>query len=252
MLAGGLLLSGATMAQVTDTTGAKRDTVIIKETRIVETPPPAKAPEPAPDPDPTFHSGEFGVRFMPSFSTFEIKDAKGNVVNADVVMTYGGGALLAVNSRHVGLQLEAIYSSASQKYKDKSLERRVDINYINVPLLLTLNTDKAKAVNFNVAVGPQLGINVGSKISSTGNSEVDTVRAVVAVKQSDLGVAYGAGLEFALNPPRTVRLDLGFRGVYGLVDISDKSKTKATDSYLIIDKTNIKTYSGYLGLSFIF
>jgi opacity protein-like surface antigen len=255
MLTGGLLLSGLTMAQVTDTTGAKRDTVIIKETRIVETPAqPQPQPQPAtaPDPDPTFHSGEFGVRFMPTFSTFAVRDSRGNVVQADMVMSYGGGALLALNSKHVGLELEAIYNSVSQKYKDHSLERQVDINYINVPLLLTLNTDKSKAVNVNVAFGPQVGFNVGSKIKTTGNSEVDTVHAVLAVKQSDFGFAYGAGIEFALNPPRTVRLNLGFRGVYGLVDISDKSKTKATDSYLIIDKTNVETYSGYLGLSFIF
>jgi hypothetical protein len=51
---------------------------------------------------------------------------------------------------------------------------------------------------------------------------------------------------------RTVKLNVGFRGVYGLLDISDNSKTKATDSYLILDKTNVETYSGYLGLSFVF
>ncbi|MFL5764131.1 MAG: porin family protein [Bacteroidia bacterium] len=242
ILAGGLLLSGVASAQVTDTV-VKRDT-IVKE-RIVETPPQK-------DPDPPFHSGEFGVRFMPSFSRFDIHDSKGNTVQADVVMSYGGGALLAINSKHVGLQLEAIYNQISQKYKDNSLERKVDISYINVPLLLTLNTDKSKAVNVNVAVGPQVGLNVGSRISNTGNNQTDTLHAVLAVKKGDLGLAYGAGIEFALNPPRTVRLDLGFRGVYGLIDISDKSATKATDSYLILDRTHIETYSGYIGLSFLF
>jgi hypothetical protein len=97
-----------------------------------------------------------------------------------------------------------------------------------------------------------MGINVGSRVTSSGDSEAGTVAATVAVKQADLGLAYGAGFDFALNKMRTIKLNLGFRGVYGLVDISDNSKTKTTNSYYIIDKTNVETYSGYLGLSFVF
>src|SRR4051812_50210142 len=105
MLAGGLLLSGLTTAQVTDTTRAKRDTVIIRETRVVQAPQPEKAP----DPDPTFHSGEFGVRFMPSFSRFEVRDAGGNVMQAGLVMSYSGGAMPALNSKHRRGEVESHY-----------------------------------------------------------------------------------------------------------------------------------------------
>jgi hypothetical protein len=228
----------------------KTDTVI-KEVHIVEAP----APQPQPKvekPEPPLKSGEIGVRFMPTFSKFDLRNSNGEVIEGDLALGYGYGGLLAVTGKHVGLQLEVIYNPVSQKYKDHEIERTVDISYLNVPLLLTLNTDKSKPVNFNVAFGPQLGINTGSKVTSSGNGDVDTVRAVVALKQSDLGIAYGAGLEFCLNPMRTVRLNLGFRGVYGLVDISDNNKNKATGSYFIIDKTNRESYAGYLGLSFLF
>lgn len=234
----------------------KRDTVVktdtvIKEVRVVEAPRPQEAPKTIKE-EPPFKGGEIGFRFMPVFSRFDIKDAEGNTIEGDLTLSYGYGAFIGANSKHVGLQLEVIYNPISQKYKDRNMERTVDINYLNIPLLLTLNTDKSKPVNFNVAFGPQVGINTGSKVKTTSNGDVDTVRAVVALKQSDLGVAYGAGVEFCLNPMRTVRLNLGFRGVYGLVDISDRSKTKATDSYFIIDKTNRESYAGYLGLSFLF
>jgi opacity protein-like surface antigen len=244
-----LLIVNLAAAQTPDSLRPTPDTVYVKETTVVEKP---VAPVEKPDDDPVFHSGEFGVRFMPTFSTFELKNSKGNVIESDVVMSYGFGAVLGVTGKHVGVQLEAIYNSSSQKYKDNNMDRRVDINYINIPLLLTLNTDKSKVVNFNVAVGPQLAINVGSKLETSGNNNTDTLHAVLAVKSNDFGFAYGAGLEFALNKPRSVRLNLGFRGVYGLIDISDNSQTKATDTYLIIDKTNRETYSGYLGLSFMF
>jgi hypothetical protein len=228
----------------------KPDTVI-KEIRVVEEPKLQEIKKPE-KPEPAFKSGEIGFRFMPSFSKFDLRTSSGDVIEGDLALSYGYGGLLAVTGKHVGVQLEVIYNPISQKFKDQQMERTVDISYLNVPLLLTLNTDKSMPVNFNIAFGPQLGINTGSKVVTTGGGDVDTVRAVVALKQSDIGIAYGAGLEFCLNPMRTVRLNLGFRGVYGLVDISDKSKTKATDSYFIIDKTNRESYAGYLGLSFMF
>lgn len=230
------------------------DTVKVKEVQIVQTPAPTPAPVQQKAQEPPFKSGEMGVRFMPSFSTLNLRNSDGTAVTTDVTMNYGYGGFMAVNSKHVGLQLEVIYNSISQKYKDRDLERKIDINYINIPLLLTLNTDKSKSVNFQVAIGPQVGINVGSKVTTTGSGggDTDTLHAVVAVKQNDFGVAYGAGLQFALNPLRTWHLDLGFRGVYGFIDISDNNVVRETSSYYILDKTNLQTYSGYIGLSFVF
>ncbi|MES2592176.1 MAG: porin family protein [Bacteroidota bacterium] len=228
----------------------------------VVTPPPAPTPAPAPvvvpetskaeDTEPVFRSGEFGVRFMPTFSKFRLRNAQGGAVEGEFAVGYGYGALLAINSKHVGLQLEVLYNSTSQKYKDAELERQIHVNYLNIPLLLTLNTDKSKPVNLHVAVGPQFGVNVGSRIETTGTSETTVVEPRLAVKKGDFGFAYGAGLEFALNPKRTVRFNFGFRGVYGLVDIRDSSATTTNGEYIVLDRTRTETYSGYVGLSFLF
>lgn len=243
------LLVNFAVAQVTDTTKSPTpDTVYVKETKIIEV---QKVSEESND-EPIFRSGELGIRFMPSFSKFDIRNSKGDIIESDVVMNYGYGGLIALTGKHVGVQLEAIYNSSSQKYKDKEMERRIDLNYVNIPLLLTLNTDKSKVVNLSAAIGPQLGINVGSRLETTGTNNTDTLHAELAVRSNDFGFAYGAGLEIALNKPRSVRVNFGFRGVYGLIDISENSKTKANDTYLIIDRTNIETYSGYVGLSFMF
>jgi opacity protein-like surface antigen len=204
--------------------------------------------------DPNFHHGIFGVRFMPSVSTIKVQNYKGEVINGDFVVGYGYGALLGFDfNKHVGLQLEVIYNQLSQKYKDDQLDRRVNINYVNIPLLLSLNTNRAKAVNFNIVAGPQMGINVGSNLKTTGtyNGNSNT-QAVLAIKKNDFGFAYGAGLDFCLNPRHTVRLDLGFRGVMGLVDVSDQSTTLQTNSYYILRKDHIQTYAGYIGFAFLF
>ena len=197
--------------------------------------------------------GEFGLRYMPVFTKFDINTSTGGKIAGDIELGYGIGALLGFNfTNHVGLQTEVIYNSYSQKYKDAAIERNINLKYINIPLLLALNTNKSKAINLGIVAGPQIGISVGSKLLSTAGNEPNANVPILSVKKGDLGFAYGAGLDIGLNAAHTFRLGLGFRGVHGLIDIRDQSATIATNSYYILDKTMIKVYSGYAGISFLF
>lgn len=195
---------------------------------------------------------EFGLRLMPTFSSFEMKNSGGGTVDGEVTLGFGLGALLGFNfSDHIGVQGEVIYSSVSQRYKELEIEHRVNLRYFNIPLLLSLNTGKTKAINFNIVGGPQIGISAGTKLLTSGGNNA-TLDPVLSVKKGDLGLAYGAGIDFGLNPARTFRLGLGYRGVLGLFDISDNSGSIATDAYYIIDRTNIRTNAIYAGISFLF
>ena len=49
-----------------------------------------------------------------------------------------------------------------------------------------------------------------------------------------------------------VKLSLGFRGVRGLVDISDDSQNITTDEYYVLDRAKVNTYSGYAGVALCF
>jgi len=198
--------------------------------------------------------GEFGLRFMPTFSSFNMKTSAGNTVTGEASLGYGFGAFGAFNfNDHIGIQAEVIYTSISQKYTEVNTERDINLRYFNIPLLISLNTGKSKPVNFNVVAGPQLGISAGSEIHvSAGGAGTETTHAVLAVKTGDIGFAYGAGVDFGLNPSQTFRLGVGFRGVYGLFDISDDSGSLTDDSFFVLEKTHVKTYSGYLGFSLLF
>lgn len=204
-------------------------------------------------PVPAFPVMVMGIRFMPTTSDIKVQNSDGNIVDGEIVLSYGYGGLLGYNfTKHVGVQLEVLYNTLSQKYADHTLDREIDINYINVPLLLSLNVNRTNAFNINLAVGPQLGVNVGSSVTTRGTANGNTnTKAVLAVKENDFGIAYGGGIDFGLNAARTIRLDLGFRGVTGLVDISDRSKTLETDSYYILQKKRTQTYSGYIGFTFL-
>lgn len=199
-------------------------------------------------------TGYIGFRFMPTFTTLDL-NADGAVVESSATLGYGYGGVLGFNfTDHFGMQLEVIYSSLAQRYTVRERENTIRLKYINVPLLFRFNTDYSKPVNFNVVLGPQLGLNVGSSVDAddANGAGVDTIQARVAVKKGDIGIAYGAGLDFGMGTSGSVRLNIGFRGVLGLVDISDRSNNRTTTEYYVLDRSKVKTYAGYIGLSFAF
>jgi hypothetical protein len=196
---------------------------------------------------------EVGLRFMPSISAFDVNTSTGGKVKGEATLGYGVGFLLGWNfSKNISAQGEIIYNSISQKYSENDVEHDIKLKYINIPLLLALNTNKYGVFNLSIVAGPQMGFNVGSSVNSTSNDGTVTSQAVLSVKKSDIGVAYGLGIDFALNEPKTIRLGIGYRAVQGLIDISDNSENVSTDSYYVIDQAKIHTQSIYAGVSILF
>jgi opacity protein-like surface antigen len=202
---------------------------------------------------PPFKRVEFGFRYMPTLSAFEMQTSSGGTVKGEATFGHGIGGMLAFNfTNHFGIQGELIYNSLSQKYKDQDLDREINVRYINIPLMFSINTGKANPVNLNLVVGPQLGFNLGSSIKRDGGTDTDTFTYVLATKKNDIGFAYGAGFEFMLNEIRTIRMDLGFRGVHGLMNINNKEINETEGSVFIIDGAKVRTKSLYIGFSFLF
>ncbi|MGZ4033998.1 MAG: porin family protein [Bacteroidia bacterium] len=225
-----------------------QDTVkVVKEQTVVHDTVVKKEKSPKPD----LRRVELGVRYLPTFSSLDLRTYNGDIVKGSATMSNGFGIMLGLNlNKYIGVQGELNYYQVSQKYKDRNLDRQIDISYLNIPVLLSLNTNKESIVNLNLVAGPQFGINVGSNIKTSGNNNTDTLRAVVSMKHGDVGFAYGAGLEVALNPEHTFRLDLGFRGFYGLVNMNSTASGK--DTYNVIVEASRKTYGGYIGLTLLF
>ncbi|MCB0519063.1 MAG: porin family protein [Saprospiraceae bacterium] len=196
---------------------------------------------------------EFGLRFMPTFSSFDVKTSSGGTVKGEAKFGFGFGGFLGFNfNKHVGIQGEVIYSTASQKYTELDVERKIKLKYVNIPLLVSLNTGKTNPVNLNIVAGPQMGISVGSSLKTSGGDGSPLPNALLSVKKGDIGFAYGAGVDFGLNEERNIRLGLGYRGVLGLFDISDNNKNATGDSYYLLDRSHIKSNAAYIGLSILF
>lgn len=252
-----LLSAGPAIAQVTDTVRVRTTTTETTTDTIVRTRPvPVEAPLPPEDEDDyraPLRKTELGIRYYPTFSSLDLRTRSGEVVEGSLSMSHGYGVFLGHNfNNHVGLILEVDYNEISQKFKDHNLDRTVNISYLNIPVMLSLNTCKTCWVNWNFVAGPQFGLNVGSSVKTSSGSSSDTLNAVVAVKQGDVGFAYGTGLEFALSKSHHVRLDVGFRGFYGLVDMNAEQQSNNPDTYNVVVKAARRTYAAYIGITFGF
>jgi hypothetical protein len=224
---------------------SQTDTVRVKETTVVH--------DDHHDDDAGFLRGEVGLRYMPTFNRISVRNYNNEVVSGSLSMSHGWGAMVGFNfTRHIGIMGEIDYLQVNQKWKDKNLDRVVELSYINFPIMLQFNTDKMAPVNVNFVVGPQFGLNIGSSVRTTGSADADVVQATVAAKKGDAGAAYGVGLEFGLNKEHSLRLDVGFRGYLGFLDISGGQTNNNPDTYNVLLKAGRTSYAGYLGLAYMF
>jgi hypothetical protein len=196
-----------------------------------------------------FDRAYIGGRVLATVTDVDYRKFDNGAVETEIIWGYGVGGFVGVNfTPNLALQLEVLYQSLAQRVKFNNVDHRLNLRYLNIPLLLVLNTDIRKPVNLNICAGPQIGIRMGAEIDEEdgAGSAPDTVQAAIAVKPGDLGLAYGAGLDF--NVSSTVKLGIGFRGVLGIIDIDENSQNSTTNNFYVLDRSKLKTYSGYLGL----
>lgn len=223
------------------------------------TPPPAPTPAPAPAPETSNNKGGepnmtakllLGLRFMPTMTSLNFHKTQEGNLSTNFVVGYGYGGLVGIQvNNYFGITLEVMYNSLAQTYKEGNVSREVKLSYINLPLMFFYNTNFSQKVNFNIGAGPQLGINTGHSYTVSGNNLGDTANYVLSVKPADVGFAYGFGLDFALSHDRMTKLSVGYRGVLGLIDVSDNSNNVTTHDQYILDRSHINTYSIYVGLT---
>jgi len=240
------LFSGSVTAQ-TDTVKVikeTKETVVIRDTVVKEKPQTEKS---------GLKRAELGMRYMPTFASMSLRTSNGDVIKGELTLSHGYGIIMGFNiSKNIGTQGEVNYLEITQKYKDQNLNRQVKVSYLSIPVLLSLNTNKTSMVNVNFVAGPQFGINLGSSIETSGTGNAETIHAVVGASGTDVGLAYGTGLEIALNKLYTFRIDLGYRGFYGLVDGSSTQSSSNPDTFNVIVRASRQTHAAYLGVTWCF
>ena len=116
----------------------------------------------------------------------------------------------------LALQPEIVYSSQGAKSNVANINRKLNLDYINVPVLLQYMFDNG----FRLQAGPQVGFLVNAK------SEVNGVKTDVkeSLKTVDFGVGAGVGY---VHPPSGFGVDARYN--LGLSNINENSTVKSTN-----------------------
>lgn len=93
---------------------------------------------------------------------------------------------------------------------------------------------------------------MGYDHSSSGDSETDTFQSVFATKKSDFGFAYGAGFGIKMNERETLRFDMGYRGIYGFMNIVDGEQSDNGSTQYFLKRAKVRTHSVYVGIALLF
>ncbi len=207
--------------------------------------------------DPVLYLFQYGIQFMPTIGKIPVNPMPDGVIQpATTTISYSGGLFLGYAfSNTTGIRAELLYSTISQNYQDRILERDIRLDYLNIPLLLTLNTGINDPINISFEVGPQLGINIGKSMTSSGPNiigESVVPTGILLPNRLNLAAAYGVGVDFPLNSKRTYRLGFGYRGSFGLTNEGSRSQKLSANEYYILDNSQMRTYSIFTKFSFAF
>lgn len=112
------------------------------------------------------------------------------------------------------LQPEIMYSSQGAKINTGNIETKINLDYINIPVLVQYMFDNG----FRLQAGPQLGFLVNAK-SKTGGLSVDIKENLNTV---DFGLAVGAGY---VHTPSGFGVDARYN--FGLSNINENSSYKS-------------------------
>ena len=119
-------------------------------------------------------------------------------------------------TRQIALQPEIVYSVQGAKFDVAGVTTKINLAYINVPLMVQYMFDNG----FRLQAGPQIGFLANAK-SKTNNTSVDVKNSFKKVD-----IALGAGIGY-VEPSSGLGIDVRYN--LGLTDISESTAFKSTN-----------------------
>jgi hypothetical protein len=102
-------------------------------------------------------------------------------------------------ARHVGLEIDGLYSQEGTKIDIGDSDGTLKLDYIRVPVLLRFNFPTHTTVHPFVNVGPSLGFKISCKETAGGDSANCDDISSTDVKSFDFAGTVGAGIGFAVG-----------------------------------------------------
>lgn len=155
-----------------------------------------------------------------------------------------GGFVNVPLSGVAGLQIGAGFVQKGGEESEAGVTAKIGVDYIEIPLLLTLSPSTAGSVGFDFFVGPAVSFKAGCTVSGSFDGtdvsiDCDDPEVDVELKSIDFGAMVGAGLDIAVSDAASLVLQ-GFYN-FGLTSIDDSSDP---------DSVKNRAFSILAGLSF--
>lgn len=138
-----------------------------------------------------------------------------NNVKYDAKVGFNVGLLAHIHlAKQVAFQPELVYSVQGAKYTTAGIDTKLNLGYLNMPLLIQYMFDNG----FRLEAGPQIGFLLAAK-SKTGNVEIDIKNNL---KKVDFSI--GAGLGY-VHPATGFGVDARYN--IGVSNINDNINPKS-------------------------
>jgi hypothetical protein len=172
----------------------------------------------------------FGLTGAVNFATLGGDDVSGAESKVGFAL---GGFLRKTMSDTWAFQGELHYSMKGAQETNNGVTGKLNLNYIEMPLLFRAYAGGASTTRPFIEFGPALALKAGCTLSAESGSTSGSVSCTEfgEIKTFDAGLTGGAGFEF---PVGTSKLALGARYTYGLLDIGNGASAQNRNLQIVL------------------
>lgn len=147
----------------------------------------------------------FGLKGGVNIAEFSFKE-QGTTINQESVNGFTLGAVLEIAlGGNIYLQPEAVFIQKGSSLKIFNQDNKVNVNYLDIPVLLKIKLLNSNLINVNILAGPSFGLALNGETTSGGQTVDVNFGGEDGLKRFDLGLNAGGG----------VGVNLGSVGVFG-------------------------------------
>lgn len=154
----------------------------------------------------------YGVKGGINFASLSFDPSEDINTGTRIGIAAGGFVALPLGSR-LTIQPEGLFSQKGEKADLDGVVAKLELDYIEVPVLLKYAITQGASRSFHVFGGPSMAFKVRSRATASfGGTTVETGEE--NIKDTDFGVVFGAGMDFG-------KWSVDGRYTMGLADINN-------------------------------
>jgi hypothetical protein len=165
----------------------------------------------------------FGIKGGANLAKHSFKE-QGVNIDRESINGFTLGAVLEVGlGGNIFLQPEAVFVQKGSKLDLPNLGEKINVNYLDIPILLKVKLLNSNLLNINLLGGPSFGLALNGEKTSGGKTVDINFGGENGLKRFDLGINAGGG----------IGINFGNVGVFGdvryLFGVSNISETTDTE-----------------------